>query len=67
MNQIRTLLQDPRWQDIESIANRICDQIAYESTVRDSEWETTKTTLINEGQVQGIKRLLKQLYEIAQQ
>ena len=64
--QVRQILQDPRWQVTEQIANELCDKISYESKVRDTEWETLKCTLVDEGQVQGIKRFIKELYNQAQ-
>ena len=62
---IKSLLTSPQWQVAESIANQFRDKIAYESVVRDTEWETIKTALLQEGRVQGIKMFTDELYRIA--
>ena len=65
-NQIRQLLQDPKWQTVEQLADEICLSIQTESAVRETEWLSLKQMLTQEGQVQGIKRLIKELYMHAQ-
>ena len=64
--QIRQLLQTPQWQTAERVANEMCDDLAKDTKLRDTEWETLKTTVYDEGQLSGIKRLIKELYNIAQ-
>ena len=64
-SQIKALLQSPQWKTVEQVANELCDKVAYDSKVRDTEWDTLKTTLIDEGQVRGIKRLIQELYNLA--
>ena len=64
--QIKAILQSPQWQTVERIFQDLCDRIAYEPVVRETEWDTLKTSLINEGKVRGIKDLLKELYNLAQ-
>lgn len=66
-DQIRQMLSEGRWRTAERIANDICDKIAYQSKVRDTEWDTLKTTLIDEGKIIGIKDFIKELYNQAQQ
>ena len=51
------------WSAIEDFARQYCDKIQYDTIVRDSEWETIKAALIQEGQVQGIKKFLQELME----
>ena len=63
--QIKSLLQTPQWQVAEMIANKFRDKLAYDSPVRETEWDTIKTTLIKEGQIQGIKIFIEELYKIA--
>ena len=64
--QIKHILVSPQWQTIERLATLFTDNIMYESVLRDNEWETIKTALMNEGQVQGIKRFIQELYKEAQ-
>jgi len=61
---IRNLVQSPNWQIIESLAKRIVDKINEESTVRDNEWDTLRTTLQKEGKVEGVKQLLSEMFNI---
>ena len=62
---IKNILQSPQWKFVEAVAERIIQNIRNESNLRDSEWETAKATALEEGQVNGIKRFIKELYENA--
>ena len=63
---IKTLFTRPEFRSIENLANYLCVKIREEQPrVRDTEWETIKETLTQEGQVGGIKRLLQEVYNIA--
>jgi len=64
--QILQLLQDPRWQTVERYIKMLIEELNTDSTLRDSEWETLKTTLLKEGKIQGITELTQKLYEAAQ-
>lgn len=61
---LRNLVQSSNWSVIENLAKEIVTKIRDESTIRDSEWETIKTTLQKEGKVEGIKQLLQEMYMI---
>lgn len=63
--QIKILIQDPKFRVVEDLANLLCDKIAYESSVKESQWETLKTTCEQEGKIRGIKQLIQELYEEA--
>ena len=65
--QIRQILQSPGWQTAERLANILCDKIAYQSKVKDTEWETIRTALMEEGEVRGVKRFIQEMYNQAQQ
>jgi len=65
-SQIKILLQSPQWKVAERVAGELCDKISYNSKLRPTEWETLQTLLIQEGQVQGIKLFVKELYNEAQ-
>ncbi len=66
-NQIKSLIQDSRWRIVENLAQEICNKIALEEMVdRDTEWETTKGFLLARGQILGIQRLLKTMWEALQ-
>lgn len=61
--QLRQLVQSPQWGTMERLANMLCDKMKEESAVKDTEWDTLKTTLLNEGIIRGIKSLVKEVYE----
>lgn len=60
--QLKQLLQSPQFPAFERLANELCDKYAYESPVRETEWETLRTTLTNQGMIMGIKKLIQELY-----
>lgn len=62
---IKALLSTPQWAVAERVAQSLKDKLAYDSTVRDSEWDTLKATLIKHGQVEGIGMFVNELYKIA--
>ena len=64
--QIRQILQTPQWATVDRLANLLCDKISYSSKVKDTEWETLKTVLTEEGEVRGIKRLIQEMFNQAQ-
>lgn len=63
--QLKALIQDPKFRTLERMADLLCDKIAYDSSVRETEWDTLKTTLTQEGKIRGIKQLIQELYEEA--
>ena len=64
---ISSLARSSEWHFIEDFAKRIVDDIKEENTIRDSEWDTLKFTLQKEGKIEGIKRLLQEMFNIASQ
>ena len=65
--QIKSILQDPKWQTIEHLVVLFCDKISYDSVVRETEWDTLKTAIGNEAKIQGIKSFIQELYVQAEQ
>lgn len=63
--QCRQIIQSPQWKVVEMIANEMCNKINSDSNIRDSEWETVKTTLINDGMVRGIRNFIQEIYNNA--
>lgn len=61
-SQIRALLQSPIWMELEDLKKELIDKIAYDSKLRDTEWETLKATVFDAGQVEGINRFFKELF-----
>ena len=65
-SQIKQLLQDPKWQTVERIVEVVIEQIKDNSSLRETNDETLREFLIQEGQIRGIRKFIKELYEIAQ-
>lgn len=59
---IRYLLQSQQWKAVERIVELLVNKIMEGSAIRETEWETIKEFMMREGQVQGIRRLIKELY-----
>ena len=60
-NNLKTLIQDPRWQTFHRFVELTRENIKSHSCLRDSEWETLKALLIQEGQLQGINHLMQEM------
>ena len=65
-SQIKQLLQDPKWQTVERIIEVVIEQIKDNSPLRETNDETLREFLLQEGQIRGIRTFIKELYEIAQ-
>jgi hypothetical protein len=65
-NQLKRLFQSPEWRLVEQIATDLVAKWRSDNVVKDSEWETLKTALLNEGQARGVKLLLQEILEQAQ-
>lgn len=64
-SQIRGLLGSPQWKAIEHIAEILIKNFHDEGTIRDTEWETVKSTLLKQGRIEGITRLFQELQKQA--
>ena len=65
--QLRRLLHSPDWNSLEALINEMVDKIHGQSKVGDSEWETLKKTLLDEGEERGLHRLQQAIYDLANQ
>ncbi len=59
---IRQLMQSPQFPVLENLSKELIDKIAYDSKLRDTEWETLKATVFDAGQIKGITRFIQELY-----
>lgn len=66
-SQIKQLLNSPQWQTIQRVADLLCEQIGDERTSKQTQWESIKTLLKKEGEIEGIKRFLQELFTQASQ
>lgn len=65
-SQIKQLIQNPAWRTVENVAEQLISTLRGNSVVRETEWETLKAALIGEGEEQGIRRFIQDLYNNAQ-
>lgn len=59
---IRQLMQGPQFKVLEDLQKEIIDRIVNDTKVMNTEWETVRKTLLDQGQVDGINRFFKELY-----
>lgn len=62
-NLLKNLFLSPTWKVLEHIADLYVEKINTEIVVKDSEWDTVKTALMNEGRKRGIGDFIKELLE----
>ena len=60
-NQVRALITSPGWNVVESLRDECVKQIRSQSCLKDTEWETARTVVFNEGQIEGMNRLLQEI------
>ena len=60
-SSIKNLMQGPAWPALKQLQEELCTKLLNEPKSRDTEWETIRTTLSMEGQVQGIKRFFQEM------
>ena len=65
--QIKAVVQSPQWSAVELLATRIIENIKDDSVVTDSEWETIKKALLNEGKTRGIREFIQEIYKNVEQ
>lgn len=58
---IKNLLQSNTWPVLKGIAKDLQDKIAYSTKSRDTEWDTLKATIGDDGQIQGITKFFQEL------
>jgi len=64
--QIRKLVSSPYWELLKQIAESLHHEIQKRNKIKDTEWETLKELLINEGKCQGIKEFLQFIFNLTQ-
>ena len=65
-DQIRHIIQSPQWQTIERVAELYVQKLKEQSTTRSTQWETLKATLIEDGQIMGIRNFFQELHRESQ-
>lgn len=65
--QLKQLISSPQWSAIDGLINELIQKYRAESGSRDTEWETIRNTLINEGKIRGLTELTQEIYLQIQQ
>lgn len=64
--QVKQLLQSPQWSSIQLLAQKLDEKWKDESNVRETEWETLRALLENEGRRRGLSLFIQELFNQAQ-
>lgn len=64
---IRSLIQSPAWRFVEQVAVEVQAKIASENGSQESEWDVVKSTLLKQGQIEGIARFIQEILSQAQE
>lgn len=60
------LLQSPSWKVVEQVIEEIIASERDQSNLRETEWETAKNVALEEGRIQGLRKLTQRLFDLAQ-
>lgn len=60
--QLRQLMHSPQWSAFEHLAQEVSNKIREEPVIFDTEWQTLKSTLMREGGLRAIQRLIQETY-----
>lgn len=63
---LRVLVNSPQWKAIVDVAEETTRDIKKESILKDTAEETFKEVALQQGQVQGIKRLIDNIFNTIQ-
>ena len=65
--QLKNLLFSPQLKVLEHLIALITDELRSRSKVGDDEWQTICKAVGDDGEERGLKRLLQEVYNFAQQ
>lgn len=65
-SQIRGLIYSPQWRAIEMVAEMVINRFRSENTIKESEWETLKETILKEGRASGVEQFFQELIKQAE-
>lgn len=60
-SQIRGLINSPQWATIQKVAELVVQEFRGENTLRDTEWESLRDTVLKEGRAQGVEQFFQEL------
>lgn len=65
--KIKSLLFTPTWSVLEQVALDMTNEIRARSKTGDSEWDTARKAVADEGEERGIMKFLQRLLDSGQQ
>ena len=60
-SQVRGLVFSPQWKTIEKVAELVIQKFRGENTLKETEWETLRDTVLKEGKAQGVEQFFQEL------
>ena len=60
-SQVRGLIYSPQWGAISKVAELVVQKFRGENTLKDTEWETLRDTVLKEGKAQGVEQFFQEL------
>ena len=60
-SQVRGLIYSPQWKSIERVAELVIQKFRGENTLKETEWETLRDTVLKEGRAQGVEQFFQEL------
>ena len=60
---LKNLVNSPQWQIVTYIAEEYIKRVNERSTLQGSDWETLKATCLKEGEVQGIRQFVQEIFQ----
>lgn len=64
--QLKQLMQSPQWGALENLINSLRDKAKSNKAAADTEWDTIKNVLVNEGRERAYAELIQEMYAIIQ-
>lgn len=64
-SQVRGLVYSPQWKTIEKVAEFIIQKFRGENTLKETEWDTLRDTVLKEGKAQGVEQFFQELLNAA--
>lgn len=62
-SSLKTLVRSPQWEIVTYIAEEYIKRVNERSTLQNSDWETLKATCLKEGEVQGIRQFMQEIFQ----
>lgn len=61
-SQLKQLMQMPQWKALDKLIQELIHKARDGKVAGESEWDTIRNTLTNEGRERGLTELIQELY-----